>query len=64
MKVVWFGKYEGELSQRSGCALMELGVKCKEFGKYVDDIHLTVEGKAYIGQKIIETVKETRHETR
>ena len=53
-----------EVSQRSGCALLELGVKYREFGKYVDDIHPTTKGQAYICQKIIETVEETRHETR
>ena len=56
---MWVSTSMEELSQRSGCTLVKLGVECREFGKYVAGVHPTTKGQAYIAQKIIEIVEET-----
>jgi acyl-CoA thioesterase I len=41
-------------SKVRGCALVDLELKYKGFGKYIDGLHPTVEGQAWIAQCITE----------
>lgn len=48
-----------------GCALVDLELKYKRFGRYQDGLHPTVEGQEWIAQCIFEGIfGEDNHETR